>query len=151
MQQNVTRGRRTPSLAEVLVGAFATILTVLALAGTAQAADKNICPSNQSGNPPASAWIGANSDRCVHTIRYSGITRVTGMPATTNGAGVEHCAVVKPNIDGSGGNVGGRVSCVFGLNNSDLTFAGTTPGTGYPVLVNRTAWGLGFRGHLWWG
>lgn len=61
---------------------------------------------------------------------------------------VRKCAVVKPNSDGSGGNVGGRVDCTPGQVIAYVSFPAWGV-SGYAVGINQSSnYHTGFKGYL---
>jgi hypothetical protein len=126
--------------------AAVTVLVVLARATSAQAVSGYFCPpgSGGTGTIGLNAYGSpGNSDRCAHAY-HNGVDLISYTNILTN---VEKCAVLKPNSDGSGGNVGGlSAGCAPGTT----TAVQFVPGlSGHATGINMGAnYHTGFAGTL---
>lgn len=128
--------RRSRSLTAAIV---ACVLLVGALAATARTPVANagyayFCPASGSGSVLIEAY-----GRCASAKFYT-LTRVWAF--TTNGDGVEHCAVGKEGSGGTGGNV---IDPQCGTPMMQATNC-YSPRAGYATIVSRSP-----SAHYFWG
>ena len=136
MQVDSHRTRGMSTLSIVAVAAAMFICASLAFAGTAHA--NYFCPSDGT----SMRIVGGS--RCVH-VYHNDYDYIQGGNVATP---VEKCVVVKPNSDGSGGNVGGLVSCA--VTNITAWIDYTSTGiNGYATLINQGNTHTGFHGDFW--
>ena len=121
---NCSSGWRSSLGLAVVVAVF-----VVALLATpsAQAAQTNFCPPVYG-----SQVLISGNDRCASALFYS-LTRVAAY--TSNGNGVDHCAVGKQNAGGGGLNV---IEPACGTPQFVQT-ACYSPRQGYATIVNRSS------------
>lgn len=118
-------------------------MTAIALAlgaGRASASFGYFCPPNSETTIALNAYPG----RCVHAFHnHIFIVNFTNFVTP-----VSKCAVVKPNADGSGGNVNGKIDCE--PEKVIATVAFPEPGvSGYATGINNSSnYHTGFKGFL---
>jgi hypothetical protein len=141
----LSRERSTASSNRRFSVALAAIAAVLVLAGAtapAHAASGPFCP------PVAGNTIGLNAystpgDRCAHAF-HNGVDLISYHNRATS---VMKCAVLKPNSDGSGGNVGGLAAACAPGTDTAIQFPPNL--NGYSTGINQGAnFHTGFRGTL---
>lgn len=110
-------------------------------AAPANAIEGRFCPPLI---PPITIELGPYPERCVHAY-HSGYTFVEFANETTN---VKKCAVVKPNSDGSGGDVGAPAVCA--IETQTAFWSVEYPGVGgYATGINRSShFHTGFYGYI---
>ena len=126
--RNRPHARRAPRWALALLLAAISAMAMLAsVAPVASAATHGpICPA--SGTMRLAAW-----DRCVWAFH----NRISAMYFKNHTTNVNKCAVIKPNSDGSGGNVGGIADCQPLQYDAGVIFA--SPGVrGYSTGINNS-------------
>ena len=135
---SLARRFRALLAAAILAGAIG-VLTA-ATPPTASATTGCMCPASCSG------WvtIGPYPDRCVHTYHSS----YTWVSNYYNGT-INKCAVVKPNSDGSGGDVGTSAVCVGGYQTQAIWRVANPGVPGYGTNINHDSFtGTFFSGDL---
>lgn len=145
MERPMRRGRA--ALRRVLrpttgAAAVAALLASLALAPPAHASvTGHFCPAG-AGTIGLQAYGSAgNSDRCAGAYHSSVLTVYAYNGATS----VMKCAVLKPNSNGSGGDVGGITPvCAPNVYPAQTNYPGLG---GYPTMINMGAnYHTGFNG-----
>lgn len=118
------------------------LLVLAAFASSAHAIEGHFCPPFAGGEVGLQAYGSAgNSDRCAGPFHSSFIYVEARHTATP----VLKCAVLKPNSNGSGGNVGG-LSAVCAEGTSIATQFPTGLG-GYGTIINLSGnFHSGFEG-----
>jgi hypothetical protein len=138
--------RPAPSArARVYASVVAVVLALLvsaAFASSAHAIEGHFCPSFPGGEVSLSAYGSSeNRDRCAGPFHSSFIS----VEARNTATPVLKCAVLKPNSNGSGGNVGGlSAACAEGTS-----IATQFPGGlgGYGTIINLSGnFHSGFEG-----
>jgi len=133
--------RRTKPLVTFTALAAATIL-LGAFASSAHAIEGHFCP------PYAGSWVALeaygspnNTDRCAGAYH----SHFSALSARNTLTPVMKCAVLKPNSNGSGGNVGGlEAACAPEF---DIAVQYTNGLGGYPTIINKsTNYHTGFEG-----
>lgn len=106
----------------------------MTLAGTASADVVGaFCPAVGGTTRSLNAY-GTPGDRCTSAFH----TTIGGVAYDNALTPVIKCAVVKPNSDGSGGNVGGVVSCPSNNGRASVSFG--FPGVrGYATGINKSS------------
>ena len=135
------RLNRTVTILRVAIATAVCAVALAAAASSASAVTGNFCPSSGSIGLQAYSTAG---DRCVWAY-HSNVTAIGYHNIYPNNA--QSCAVLKPNPDGSGGDVGVAANCP---NNSGL--AEVVLGSGYPGYatgINHSPnYHTGFQGWL---
>lgn len=132
------RSNRTRTHRAKLLIAVSAVLGCVSFVGwhanAAQASTADFCPPTIN----SMMYLGAGQS-CVSAIFYN-LTKVTYV--TSNGDGVDHCAVGKQNADGGGANVI-PAACGMGYIQSTPCVSARV---GYAKGENRTT-----SGHYFWG
>jgi hypothetical protein len=95
------------------------------------------CPASGTITIPGS------DGRCVNGWRWN-VLLIDAYNRTTP---VMKCAVLKPNSDGSGGNVGGAVSCMPGTQTARVEYI-VNGYHGHATIINQGSTHSGFYGLL---
>lgn len=138
------RHRKLNRAATILRIAAATVVCAVALAAAASSASAtigNFCPSSGSIGLQAYSTPG---DRCVW-VYHTDVTAIGYKNMYPNNA--ESCAVLKPNSDGSGGDVGVAANCPNNDGPAEVQFS--SPTAGYATGINHSPnYHTGFQGWL---
>lgn len=124
-----------------IAGLFGALLLVALTATSAHAVAGPFCPSSST----RTETLGPSPDRCIW-FYHNDHRKVTFNNINYN---VIKCAIVKPNSDGSGGNVGGQAECIDSSGIPTVRFTslganGYATGTTREMTVTRN----GFQGYL---
>lgn len=135
----VSKGRLVSRVALLFA---ATMLATMGIAAPAHAVVGNFC-SSVGLNAYGSA---GNTDRCAASYHSA----VRAVWASNTSTSVMKCAVLKPNSDGSGGNVGGiAADCQPGTTTA-MQYHNPTRG-GHATIINQGAnYHTGFFGQVEW-
>lgn len=142
MAPRAPEGMSTGTKASV-TGLLLLLAVVAAMALSTASASANVnglfCPSGGG-----TIGIAAYPGRCVGVFH----TTYGQVEANNELTSVNKCAVVKPNSDGSGGDVGAPAACAPGLESAFVSFG--QPGVqGYAVMINNsTNFHTGFHGDI---
>jgi hypothetical protein len=125
-----------------VAAAVAVLLAPLALASPAHAAvTATFCPAGGGTIGLQASGSPGNTDRCAGAFHSS----VNWVEANNTATSVMKCAVLKPNPDGSGGNVGGLAAvCQPGTTTAVQTVS--PPRGGYSTIINQ---GANFHNGFW--
>lgn len=142
----IGQARPAPSArARAFVGVVAVVLGLLvsaAFASSAHAIEGHFCPPFPGGEVGLYAYGSSeNRDRCAGPFHSS----FNYVEARNTATPVLKCAVLKPNANGSGGNVGGLSAvCAEGTNIATQFPAGLS---GYGTIINLSGnFHSGFEG-----
>jgi len=132
------------SVTSLLAGMAATMVLMIA-AAPASAADGPICPPTYGQTIGLQAYGSANNtDRCAHGY-HNGVKWIHAINTYVD---VMKCAVLKPNSNGSGGNVGGLAAACAPRTYTAIQSADGL--SGYSTIINQGAnYHTHFQGYLY--
>ncbi len=126
--------RIVPALVGIIVATLAGVTGVATLSPAAQASAYEFCPAAADSQ----VYISGNG-RCVGGYAFT-VSQVVAR--TSNGDGVDHCAVAKQYSNGGGANI---IEPACGTAQTQVT-ACVSRRAGYPTIVNRSSSGHYFKG-----